>query len=51
MSMNEGEFQQQFKELLAEIYVKGQETECLLMEDVMNEIQTKLMILLETTNQ
>ncbi|MBS4197570.1 hypothetical protein [Lederbergia citri] len=50
MSMREGDFQQQFKELLEDIYVKGQETEFLLMEDVMNEIQTKLIMLLETTN-
>jgi len=50
MSRTEGEFQKQFKELLEDIYIKGQETEFLLIEEVMNEIQTKLIQLLDTTN-
>jgi len=50
MSLNEGEFQKQFKELLTDIYMKGQETEFILLEDMMNEIQTKLATLLEIIN-
>jgi len=48
--MSEGEFQKQFKELLEDIYMKGQETEFLQIEDIMDEIQTKLITLLGTTN-
>jgi len=48
--MSEGKFQKQFKELLEDIYMKGQETEFLQIEDIMDEIQTKLITLLGTTN-
>ncbi|MCJ8009124.1 hypothetical protein ACFFF5_09270 [Lederbergia wuyishanensis] len=50
MSLCEGEFQKQFRELLEDIYTKGQETESLLFEDVMDEIETKLIMLLEIAN-
>ncbi|MCR2822033.1 hypothetical protein [Lederbergia panacisoli] len=50
MSLNEGEFQKQFKKLLEDIYMKGQETDYIQLEDVMNEIQMKLITLLEITN-
>ncbi len=42
--------QQQFKELLEDIYIKGQESEFVQTKEIVRDIQIKLMALLETPN-
>ncbi len=42
--------QQQFKELLEDIYIKGQESEFVKTKEIVRDIQNKLMALFETTN-
>lgn len=39
--------QQQFKELLIDVYIKGQEAKSIEMNEMMNEIKQKLMNVVE----
>ncbi|MBS4205812.1 hypothetical protein [Lederbergia citrea] len=50
MSISEKLSDQQFKELLEDIYMKGQESEFIQAEDILKDIENKLMTLLAMSN-
>jgi hypothetical protein len=50
LNFSENLSQQQFKELLEDIYIKGLESEFVQTKEIVRDIQIKLMALLETSN-
>ena len=49
MSISDKQIQQQFQEILLNIYKKGQESECLEAIDLINEIKQQMMLVMNTS--
>ncbi|MBS4179150.1 hypothetical protein [Lederbergia citrea] len=50
MSISEKLSEQQFKELLEEIYIKGYESDYVQAEDIIEDIENKLVTILSISN-